>query len=308
MTNQKTSKTILFLSILLMLAPSVQAGGYKDTSKNSRPTKTPKTFLDFPGVKLDHDFRHGVFLGLAVSEHLEVDISGKHYGRGGTTFGAINASTEGHISDIYSAGYNFRYFPSLDLGFGLEVGFNYSRTNAPTQMSALLDGNGDPLIVPDLDKSGNPVFEPTGLAPPDPQIKLKTRELTNIESPSSYIDAADFYVGGLYEFGEFDLYAGNGWTLNVSPYIGGGHARTLGKWRRSFFSGIPNDPNYGKSGRTSVIGYYSSAKIGVHIFDHFSVEAEYAWHRMRAKSFRSFNIDGARAKYERLSVNIIYNF
>lgn len=238
----------------------------------------------FSNGQLEHYFRHSLFL--SVSTDLSPQITGQHLA--GTNppilVAAQNATIDGSADGIKSVGYNMKYIPDLDLGLGLEFGVYYSNTYVPRQLATLRGDNGAILVHP------------------------LTRGPLIVNSPSSYIQTADFYMGAWYSFPEITSFNSQALNLGFTPYVGAGYTRVLGKWRRSFFN--PSNPNdrYGQISSTDIDGYYVSGKIGAHFLQHCSVEFEYAQHFLQADSFRSFNINGSDIEYDRFSFNLLFNF
>lgn len=245
-----------------------------------------------PEMTLDHHIRHGLFF--SISNDFNADITGKHLA-GINTYPYVaprKATINGDVSGIKSVGYNLKYTPNKKLGLGVEFGVYYSNTRVPSQNSTLRGTDGQTLTHP---------LPGEGLQPRDPF----GRGLLVVSSPSSYMQTADFYMGALYSFPEFTVF--DSVYGKVTPYVGAGYTRVLGRWHRSFYS--PDNPNdYGKKGSTAVNGYYTSGKIGVHFLKHCSLEGEYAVYDLDADAFRSFNINGSDIEYDRFSLNLIINF
>lgn len=230
---------------------------------------------------LDHHIRHGLFF--SVAHEFDADISGKHLAGTNTPpyLAPRKATINGDVAGIKSVGYNIKYTPSRKLGLGVEFGVYYSNTEVPGQLATLKGRDGVVLTHP------------------------LTRLPLIVPSPSSYMQTADFYMGALYSFPEFTLF--NSPYGKITPYVGAGYTRVLGRWHRSFYSdSMPQD--YGKKDSTAVNGYYTSGKIGIHFLQHISLEGEYAVHNLHADEFRSFNINGSNIEYDRFALNLIINF
>ncbi|MDC9727050.1 MAG: hypothetical protein PSN35_04360, partial [Candidatus Thioglobus sp.] len=97
--------------------------------------------------------------------------------------------------------------------------------------------------------------------------------------------------------------------------VGLGYAKVKGDWYKSYWRGYPDVlgqgdqvTGYGQSGKTKVDGHYISAKVGATFNEYYDVELEYAKHDIHADAFRSLDINGADAEFDRTSVNLIYNF
>jgi len=240
--------------------------------------------------------KHGIYLSESL-RGINADISGKHkdtaayQGKdrvpqlGGSLYANLptaNASIyDGKISSARSFGYNLRYAPKV--GFGYELGFYLTKMKMPTQNATLIHDNGDAFRK----------LTETGPA-----------DLT-VDSPSSYIQTTDLYLGGLYNFAAVD---------NIMPYVGLGYAKVKGDWYKSYWRGYPDVidsvevSGYGQKGKTKVDGHYISAKVGINFNKHYNLELEHARHDLHADSFRSFDINGLDAEFKRTSLNLIYSF
>ena len=235
--------------------------------------------------------KHGIYLSQSLSD-IKADISGKHrntatyqgkdLGGSGTPYANLptaNASIyDGKISNARSFGYNLRYAPKV--GFGYELGLYFTKMKMPAQDVALIHDNGS-------------AFQASGkdLAP---------------SQPSSYMKTTDLYLGGLYNFATID---------KLTPYVGFGYAKVKGDWYKSSWRGYPSLPDtsdeaagYGQSGKTKIDGHYISAKVGINFNEHYNLELEHAKHDLHADSFRSFDINGLDAEFDRTSLNLIYSF
>lgn len=226
--------------------------------------------------------KHGIYLSESLG-NIQADISGKHQDFERFVRTNPEAITEenatvydGKISDARSFGYNLRYVPKV--GFGYELGLYLTKMKMPTQDAALIHDNGDAFKQ----------FTATGA-----QVAIV------VDSPSSYIKTTDLYLGGLYNFATVD---------NMMPYVGFGYAKVKGDWYNSYYRGTPGDPEYGTKGKTKVDGHYISVKVGLNFNEHYNLELEHAKHKLEADSFRSFNINGSDAEFNRTSLNLIYSF
>lgn len=233
-------------------------------------------------IQAETGFKHGLYLSQSLN-NISSDISGKHQDFAnfiGTNPQAIteeNANVSGEISDYRSFGYNLRYAP--EVGFGYEFGIYSTKIKIPTQDAALIHNDGTAFRV----------NTPAG-----------ARDLV-VDSPSSYIKTIDIYLGGLYNFPKI--------KQAYIPYIGAGYAKTKGDWHNSYYRGTPGaDPRYGTEGKTDVSGNYISFKAGVNFLTQYNLELEFAKHKFHADSFRSFNINGSDAEFERTSLNFVYQF
>ncbi|VVH64645.1 hypothetical protein BSPLISOX_2573, partial [uncultured Gammaproteobacteria bacterium] len=233
-------------------------------------------------VQAQMTLKHGFYLSQSVG-NIDADISGKHQDFAaftGSNFGAItekNATIyDGKISNSRSFGYNLRYTPKV--GFGYELGLYLTKLKMPTQDAALIHDDGSAFTKNTL----------TG------QVDVV------VPSPSSYMKTTDLYLGGLYNFKAVG---------DIAPYVGLGYAKVKGNWYKSYYRGTPGpDANYGMKGKTKVNGHYISAKVGINFNENYNLELEHAKHKIHADAFRSFNINGLDAKFNRTSVNLIVNF
>jgi len=244
--------------------------------------------------------KHGIYLSQSLGD-IKADLSGNHkdtatyYGKDLGGFGTLyadlptaNASIyDGKISNTRSFGYNLRYAP--EVGFGYELGLYFTKMKMPAQDVTLIHDNNSPF-----------------------QKNTKNGKVdATIESPSSYMKTTDLYLGGLYNFptiGDFIT------VENIMPYVGLGYAKVKGNWYKSSWRGYPN-PNvsdevagYGQSGKTKISGHYTSAKVGVNFNENYNLELEYSKHKFHADSFRSLEINGVDAEFDRTSLNLIYSF
>ncbi|CAC9519146.1 hypothetical protein [uncultured Gammaproteobacteria bacterium] len=232
-------------------------------------------------VQAKMTLKHGVYLSQSIGS-IDADISGKHQNFSDFVGNNPDAITEknatvydGKISDARSVGYNLRYTPKV--GFGYELGLYFTKIKMPTQDAALIHDDGS-------------AFKKNTTAGPVDVV---------VSSPSSYMQTTDLYLGGLYNFT----------AINKStPYIGLGYAKIKGNWHKSYYSGTPGGADYGTKGKTKVDGHYISAKVGINFNENYNLELEHAKHKIHANAFRSFNINGSDAKFNRTSVNLIVNF
>lgn len=234
-------------------------------------------------IQAESSFKHGIYLSQSIG-NIDADISGKHQDFSAFTGTNPQDITEenaniynGQVSNYRSFGYNLRHTPKI--GFGYEVGIYLTKIKLPTQQAALIHDDG----------IGFKQNTPSG--PVD----------VVVDSPSSYIKTFDIYIGGLYNFAKI--------AQTYTPYIGAGYAKTKGDWFNSYYSGTPgNDPRYGTEGKTNINGNYISFKVGANFMEHYNIELEHAKHKFHADSFRSFNINGSDANFNRNTLNFIYNF
>jgi hypothetical protein len=90
--------------------------------------------------------------------------------------------------------------------------------------------------------------------------------------------------------------------------VGLGYAKVKGNWYKSYWRGYPGlgdsdeVSGYGQKGKTKVNGHYISAKVGINFNENYNLELEHAKHKIHADSFRSFDINGLDAKFNRTSV------
>ncbi len=226
--------------------------------------------------------KHGFYLSESLGD-TKADIKGKHQdfvnftGTNPQDITEENATIyDAEISSIRSFGYNLRYTP--EVGFGYEFGIYSTKTKSPRQDVALIHDDGS-------------AFKQNTLSGPVDVV---------VDSPSSYLKTIDVYIGGLYNFPKINK--------DYMPYIGAGYAKVKGDWHKSYYSGIPNDPEYGTKGKTKIDGHYISAKMGVNFNKNYNLELEHAKHKIHADAFRSLNINGSDAEFSRTSLNFIYNF
>ncbi|CAC9436377.1 hypothetical protein [bacterium endosymbiont of Bathymodiolus sp. 5 South] len=244
-------------------------------------------------VQAQMTLKHGFYLSQSAG-NIDADMSGQHKdlatyqgkdanpSAGGSLYAGLpSASTtiyDGEISNARSFGYNLRYTPKV--GFGYELGLYLTKLKMPTQDVALIHDDGS-------------------------AFKKITGADVVVDSPSSHIKTTDLYLGGLYNF---EAVGG------ITPYVGLGYAKVKGNWYKSYWRGYPGlgdsdeVSGYGQRGKTKVNGHYISAKVGINFNENYNLELEHAKHKIHADSFRSFDINGLDAKFNRTSVNLIVNF
>ena len=247
-------------------------------------------------VQAQMTLKHGFYLSQSVG-NIDADMSGQHkdlatyQGKdansnvGGPLYAnldSVNATIyDGEISNARSFGYNLRYTPKV--GFGYELGLYLTKLKMPTQDAALIHDDGSAFTKNTL----------TG------QVDVV------VPSPSSYMKTTDLYLGGLYNFKAVG---------DITPYVGLGYAKVKGNWYKSYWRGYPGlgdsdeVSGYGQRGKTKVNGHYIGAKVGINFNENYNLELEHAKHKIHADSFRSFDINGLDAKFNRTSVNLIVNF
>lgn len=300
MKNSKAGIKCKNTSINIIMLLSMFASVLILTVQNVRAENQNDPYLVAPDTSLDHHIRHGLYL--SISQGFDAEVSGKHlaytptppfYSAQTPFHSAQKATSNADVSGIKSVGYNIRYIPDMDLGLGVEFGVYYSNTHVPRQVASLKGSNGETLqtLVGFDPNTGAPILDPL-----------------NVDSPSSYMQTADFYMGAFYSFPELSFLNSSALDIGFTPYVGAGYTRVLGRWNRSFYDAATHPQDYGKKDSTAVNGYYVSGKIGAQVFKHFSIEGEYAVYDLHADAFRSLNINGADIHYDRFSLSIIFNF
>ncbi len=232
-------------------------------------------------AKAEEIFKHGFLVSSSVGDSTS-DITGKHLDYGhfiGTNPEDITEENANILDALIerstSFGYNLRYIP--ETGWGYEVGIYKTRIKSPRQEIALKHDDGSAFT------------QNTATGPVD----------IVVDSPSSEVETIDIYFGGLYIFTA---------VRGVSPYVGAGYAKTKGKWTKSYYSGVPGDPEYGTKGETDVDGSYRALKAGLNFHNGFSLEFVYSRHEFQADAFRSLNRNGAKVKHRKNAINLIYHF
>lgn len=229
----------------------------------------------------EREFKHGFLIGTSTG-NTKGDVRGKHLDYKNFIGNNLEAITEENanvldalISSSRSVGYNLRSIP--ETGWGYEIGIYKTNIKISRQKNALKHDDGSAFT------------QNTATGPVD----------IIVESPSSEIETIDIYFGGLYRFTA---------VRGVTPYLGAGYTKTKGKWKKSYYSGVPNGPEYGTKGETDVKGNNSSVKVGLDFDNGFSLEYQYSKNELKADSFRSFNINGADTEYKIKSLNLLYHF
>lgn len=226
----------------------------------------------------ERTFKHGFSVSTQIGDATG-DVSGKHNNYdtyNGSNPEAITPSNatilDGIIEDSRSFGYNVRYIPKT--GWGFEVDVSRRTTAFPKQQTALKHDDGSAF-----------------------KRHIGGDDLV-VDSPASEIKTVDIYFGGIYRFTA---------VKNITPYIGAGYAKTKGVWTKSYYE-PGDDENYGTKGETDVKGSSTSFKIGLDLNNGFSLEWQQFNNKLKADSFRSFNIDGADADYKIDTLQLLYHF